>query len=298
MPQPTPAEAPSDEQIRKAANKVGVLGAGHAAPRILALLSNPRISGDEVAALVSLEPGLSVRVLRVANSAFYGQSRGIGTVEAALRLLGLDAVRGIAAAACMDRTLANHPLGAPLDLRLLVRHSLASAIGARELATRHGLQLAGDAFIGGLLHNLGVPVQLQLDPEGVRAMLAARQQGFAGDVPALEAGRVSVGHERCVEVVFRAWCLPDALVAACGHHHAPAQAPGPYTPLASVVHLGACMALASGQTHALEPLPQPPEVAAMALLGISEQELLHIAQALPERVAALQAALWSAPLAT
>ena len=203
MPKPA-NDVVSNAQIRKAAANVGVLGAGHAAPRILSLLSNPRVNARDVAALVSQEPGLSVRVLHSANSAFYGQSRNISTVESALRLLGLDAVRGIAAAACMDRTISAQQGGVPIDLRLFVRHCLAAAIAARDLATRHCIEQAGDAFIGGLLHKLGVTVQLQLDPPGVRSMLAARLAGTAGDLPTLEAGHVSVGHERCLEVVFMA----------------------------------------------------------------------------------------------
>jgi HD-like signal output (HDOD) protein len=291
MTLPVPVAAPSDAQIRKAAASVGVLGAGLAAPRILALLSNPRVDAREVAALISQEPGLSVRVLRIANSAFYGRPRDISTIAGALRLLGLEAVRGVAAAACMDRTLANQQANSPLELRLLARHSLATAIGARELATRHCIELAGDAFIGGLLHNLGVTVQMQLDPAGVRTMLEARLEGFAGGVPALEAGRICVGHERCLEVVFLAWNLPEALVAACCHHHEPTEAPGDFGQLASLVHLGACLALASGHTYALEPSALAPSPAAMALLGVDDEEFGQIAAALPARVEALQSAL-------
>jgi HD-like signal output (HDOD) protein len=290
MPKPADDVA-SDSQIRKAAANVGILGASHAAPRILSLLSNPRVNARDVAALVSQEPGLSVRVLRIANSAFYGQSRNIGTVENALRLLGLDAVRGIAAAACMDRTLSAQQGGGPIDLRLLVRHSLAAAIAARDLATRHCIELAGDAFIGGLLHKLGVTVQIQLDPQGVRAMLDARLEGVEGDLATLEGGRASIGHERCLEVVFMAWNLPDALVAACCHHHNPAEAPGAYGALASLVHLGACLALSSGHTWALEPMGHAPAPAALAILGIEAGELEHISATLPDRVLALQSAL-------
>jgi HD-like signal output (HDOD) protein len=290
MPNP-PTDTVTDAQIRKAAANVGVLGASQTAPRILSLLSNPRVNARDVAALVSQEPGLSVRVLRIANSAFYGQSRNIGTVESALRLLGLDAVRGIAAAACMDRTLSAQQGGGPIDLRLLVRHSLAAAIAARDLATRHCIEQAGDSFIGGLLHKLGVTVQIQLDPAGLRAMLEARLAGVEGDLATLEAGRVSVGHERCLEVVFSAWNLPEALVAACCHHHNPGEAPGAFGALASLVHLGACLALSSGHTWALEPVAIAPAPAALAILGIEQGELEHISATLAERVLALQSEL-------
>lgn len=282
----------SDARILRAAASVGVIGgAGQAAPRLLSLLSNPLVSSRDVAALVEQEPGLSVRVLRIANSAFYGQSRAISTVDAAIRLLGLEAVRGVAAAACMDRTLAGVQKGAPLDLGRLVDHSLATAIAARELARRLAPEAAGDAFIGGLLHNLGITVQLQLDPAGVARMLAARQAGFDGDILALEAGRVGVGHQHCLEVIFSSWNLPPSLVAACCHHHDPQAAPLEFARLAATVHLGTWLALACGQTYALEPAAGDLSEAALGCLGIGPEALEPVREALPEQFSTLKAAL-------
>lgn len=284
----------SDTRILRVAASVGVLGgAGQAAPRILALLSNPLVSSREVAALVSQEPGLSVRVLRIANSAFYGQSRAISTVDAAIRLLGLDAVRGVAAAACMDRTLASAQKGTPLDLTALVDHSLATAIAARDIARGHDPALAGDAFIAGLLQNLGVTVQVQLDPEGVALMLAARAAGSTDDVLALEAGRVGVGHQHCLEVIFEAWNLPASLAAACCHHHDPQGAAAEHQALASAVHLGGWLALANGQVHALEPAPGEPSAHALARLGLDPGALDSFREGLAGQFQALRAALKS-----
>ncbi|MFM2289304.1 MAG: hypothetical protein RL684_2447 [Pseudomonadota bacterium] len=292
--QPTPVTPAdfSDARILRAAASVGIIGgAGQAAPRLLSLLSNPLVSSQEVAALLGQEPGLSVRVLRIANSAFYGQSRGISTLDAAIRLLGLEAVRGIAAAACMDRTMAGAQKGAPLDLGRLVDHSLATAIAARELAGRHAPDGAGDAFIGGLLHNLGVTVQLQLDPAGVNQMLAARQAGATDDILALEAGHAGVGHQHCLQVIFAAWSLPPSLVAACCHHHDPHCAAPGFERLAACVHLGAWLALASGQTWALEPQAGAPCEAALDRLGLSVEALEPLRAGLPEQFVALKSAL-------
>ena len=87
-------------QILKAAGSVGVLGGSAlSGPRIMAALCDPEIQAREVCSLIAREPALCARVLRVANSAFYGHARSIATLERALALLGQDAVRGIAAAA-------------------------------------------------------------------------------------------------------------------------------------------------------------------------------------------------------
>jgi len=122
----------------------------------MAALCNSDVSPGEVESLVLGEPALYARVLRIANSAYYGQARSITTLSRAVVVLGLDAVRGIAAAACLDRTLPRgwkHPL---VDMNAVVHHSVATAAAAEALARIRHPDLAAEAFVAGLLHkNLG-----------------------------------------------------------------------------------------------------------------------------------------------
>ena len=284
-----------DRRILRAAAALGVVGGGaHGAQRLLALLCDPQVSVAQVADVLAREPGLALRVLRVANSAFYGVSRHVRTIERAFTLLGLDAVRGIAAAACLDRTLPRGGETAPIDLDALVRHSLATAVAAESLARIRHRALAPDAFISGLLHNLGVTLQLQVDPGGFRSLLEALSAAPQGHLPELEAQRVLVGHEHCVAVLFDAWQLPAALVEATRHHHDPLGAAAEHRELAALLHLGVQLSLAGGNTHALEPCAPQRSAAAMALLGLDDADLDRVAAELPERVRLLREALAAA----
>ena len=279
-------------QILKAAGSMGVLGGNaHSAPRVMAALCNPVVSASQVAALIAKEPALYARVLRVANSAYYGQARSISTVESAVLLLGLDAVRGIAAAACLDRTAASTAGTALIDMRALVQHSLATAAAADALARIGHATLAADAFIAGLLHNLGTTVQIQLDTAGVQAIIRLREAADMRELRILEKERVAVGHEDCAAVIFESWQLPEALIAAARHHHDPMSAPESFRPLAALVNLGANLGLATGNTHTLEPQPAPRLAPAMDYLGLSDENLDAVAAELPERVAALRQAI-------
>lgn len=290
-PSPGPDHAGVDALILKAATALGVLGSGpHGAQRILALLCDPAVSAAQVAAVMSREPGLTLRVLRVANSAFYGTARNITTIDRAFQLLGLDAVRGIAAAACLDRTVRRVTDTAPIDMDALVRHSLATAVAAEMLARVRHRPLAADAFIAGLLHNLGIAVQLQVDPRGFRELIDALRATPEQGLPALEAERVQVGHEHCVAVLFEAWKLPAVLVAAARHHHDPLAAPQPHREMAALVNLGIQLSLACGNTYALEPLAPQRGRAVMALLGLSDADLDRVAAELPGRLAQLREA--------
>jgi len=278
--------------ILKAASTIGVLGSGaHSAPRIIAALCNASISADQVAGLISQEPSLYARVLRVANSAYYGQSRSITTVERALVLLGLDAVRGIAAAACLDRTLVRAGSIELINMRALMHHSHATAAAADSLARIVHPGLAQEAFIAGLLHNLGVAAQIHLDSPGIRAILELRRNGDARGIRELELEQSSVSHEDCASVIFEAWQLPESLIAGTCHHHDPMQAPAPHRQLAALVNLGATLGLAAGNTYALEPTPSERNEQAMECLGLSGSQVDEVAESLPERVAELSAAL-------
>lgn len=288
----TAARRSPRELILRGAESLGVLGgSGQTAPRLIAMLCRPNVDAKEVAALVGREPALYARVLRVANSPFYGCRTTIRTLQQAIVLLGLDAVRGIAAAACLDRQLMRDRATTTLDLKALVVHSLATAVAAESLARARVPALASDAFIAGLLHNLGIAVQLHVDGEGVRALVERRRADPTADLRRIESQCIAVGHEECVATVFEAWGFPRALVESARHHHAPAGAAEAHRELAALVSLGANLGVRSGHAFVLEPAPVPPDATAMRVLGVEEGDLVQLVDGMPERVAALTHAL-------
>ncbi|MGO8858275.1 MAG: HDOD domain-containing protein [Steroidobacteraceae bacterium] len=279
-------------QILKHAASIGVLGAGaHGAPQIMAALCNSEVDARVVGTLLRKEPALCARVLRVANSPYYGQSRSITTLDRALVVLGLDAVRGIAAAACLDRTMSPGSEQSLVDMEALLQHSLATASAAETLARIQNPALACDAFIAGLLHNLGIVVQLHLDSPGITTMIDLRKSDDTRDMRALESEYASVGHEECIAVIFEAWKLPESLIVATRHHHDPMAAIEPHRALAALINLGATLGLASGSTFTLEPAPIARNAAAMSWLGLNEEQVDEVAIALPGRVAELRQTL-------
>lgn len=297
MSQTTRTDLPIDRaQILKAAASMGFLGGGaHSGPRMMALLCNPEVSEREVASLIKKEPAVYARVLRVANSPYYGQPRSITTIERALPVLGLDAVRGIAAAACLDRTMVSGNLHCQVDVAALLNHSLGTAAAAESLASIRHHPLTADAFIASLLHNLGVVIQMQLDAPGIEAIIEIRRTDTVRDIRLLESNFAAVGHAECIAVVFEEWQLPDSLVAAVRHHHDPMAAPsGAHRNLAALVNLGAHLSLANGHTHTLEPAPTERNSQVLRQLELDEEDLDGIAVELPERAAKLRSALLAA----
>ncbi len=281
-------------QILEAAVARGVLGGtADNAARIMAALGKPQTDAGEMVTLLKKEPVLAARVLRVANSPYYGQPKAIATLNRALVVLGVSTVRGIAAAACLDRTLNRGAVHSQLDMRPVLRHSLATALAAESLAGIRCPALAGEAFIAGLLHNLGILVQVYVDCPGVDAMIGARRADDRRDMRTLEAERSAVGHETCVAVLFEAWLMPESLIAAAQDHHNPMAALEFHRPLASLVNLGSQLALEAGSTFDLEPRPMNRNIPAIAALGLNEHQLNDVAGELPGRLAELSQALAS-----
>jgi len=276
----------TDADIVRAATSLGIIGGGaHTAHRILATLCDGSLDARQIAEVIQREPGLSARVLKVANSAFYGSSRNIATLDRALMLLGLDAVRGIAAAACLDRSVARRSPAAVIDSQALAQHCVASAFAAESLTRQSGRAIAAEAFMAALLHDFGVPVQERLDSAGVIKLMEALAADPDTDYTALEQSLVQVGHARCAEVVFDSWRLPQSIVCAARYHDDPEQAPAPMRQLTTLVHLGVQLALLAGFTHPLEPRRvRKAREPLLRSLGLAETVVDPIVAGLSERV--------------
>ena len=163
---------------------------------------------QQLGELLRVDPALAVRVLKVANSAFYG-SRSITSIDRALTVLGAVAVAGIAMVARFDANLAPQS-AASASFLALRRHSLMTAVAAKALAARldGGPWDREAAFVLGLLHDLGWIIQVQLG-SGHAPHSAA--QFLEGSDPA--------EHALLSAALFAHWQLPDQFIEAVRHHH-------------------------------------------------------------------------------
>lgn len=207
------ARAHADVQMEMAA----LLAAMEAMPsnpsvamRVLWIADDPQTNTPALATTIELDPALSARLLRIANSTYYSRGTRVTSVGRAVISVGFATVQALAAAAVtgIDE---NHtvPVGF-WDHAAVVAH-------ASSLVARHFGVSANEAFAAGLLHDLGEGVMCQIDPEG---WLLVEQ--VPADTPErLEAERAHYGgtHVEVAARILRSWHLPDTLVAAVGCHH-------------------------------------------------------------------------------
>ncbi len=188
--------------------------------RLLKVIGEPDAGAqyEQLAALLQADPALAARVLKVANSAFFGGARAIDSIRRALEVLGTAAVTGIAMAASLDGTVSQLGTAHLGYFEQLRQHSLIAAAAARQLALRRPTQTwtPDAAFVLGLVHDLGWLVQLQLKSDSQVSTVGA-PTALDGLVrpPPPEAGHALLG-----AALLSHWGLPGQFASTVFSHHA------------------------------------------------------------------------------
>ena len=220
------------------------------ASRLLESIADPdAATSEEIGGLIALDPALTARTLKLANSDFYGFPRKVGTVDLAVVVLGPDTIRDLVLSAAVFQTL--DPTWK--TLAGLWSHSLACGVAARAMADRCGYRLDAEAFAAGMLHDIGKVALRQTHPERFEAALAlVREQGLSMAVA--ERGVLGSDHAEVGGWLAERWGLPGDLVEAIACHHRPEQAR--LNPeLVSLVHIADWLAGRTGNSWPAEAKP-------------------------------------------
>ncbi|MCE9595810.1 MAG: HDOD domain-containing protein, partial [Planctomycetes bacterium] len=175
--------------------------------RIVTIVEDPRSSAAQLHKIVAHDPALVSRILKVVNSAFYGLPGQIGTVDRAIVLLGLNAVKNIAVAASMGQLFRAAPLCDGYSARDLWTHCVSVAVTAREFAKQLKLPIVEEAFLAGMIHDLGILVELQVWPDKLREICQAASstgQPFCQ----IEEEMTGVDHQKLGAALVDRWKFP------------------------------------------------------------------------------------------
>ncbi len=199
---------------------------------LLASFANDDIDVDQVARRIAHDQALAARVLRVANSSFYGLQNRVSTIQEAVVVLGFRAVRSMVLAIGMSGLLrADRCPG--FDAHSYQLHGVGAAIAALELATMAGVN-RDLAFTAGLLHDIGKLALAANFPTEYGEVLAYRKSHDCFLVVA-ERDLLGIDHGEVGGLLAEAWHFPSPLREAVSGHHAPATETA--DSLANLVHL-------------------------------------------------------------
>jgi len=189
--------------------------------RVLSLAADINCSPKALVDVVSGDPVLTMKILRLVNSAYFGLANRVTSVHQALVTLGLNTLKHTALSLAMLGVLPKEN-EAGFDIDALWLHSLAVGLAARRLARVKGVPRSEseDYFVAGLLHDVGKLVYARYEPERfARALEAAALDQV--DLTVSEQAALGATHAEVGALLARRWGLPESLALALAGHHAP-----------------------------------------------------------------------------
>jgi putative nucleotidyltransferase with HDIG domain len=192
------------------------------AMEVVELVDNPKTSASRLGKLISTDQALTAKVLKIANSPFYGFPRRISTIDFAIIVLGYDALKEIVISISLVSSLQKKS-DAVFDAKGFWDHSITSGVIARRLARDLGYRVSGEVFVGGLLHDMGISVLHRYFRNEYKRIVEILQET---DLNAIEAEESVLGvtHAEVGGWLAERWNLPDHLVEAIRFHHSPSRA--------------------------------------------------------------------------
>jgi len=223
------------------------------AMQVLELTNNPQVDARALKQCIENDPALTTKLLRVVNSSLFGLHCEVSDLNQALTLLGIKPLKLLVLGFSLPGELFAGMAGDVLGRYW--RHTLTKAVAAREISESFWRQPGDEAFIAGLLQDLGMLLLIQeLGEPYVRFLDKVAATG--GNLAALETRSLGFEHTALTARLLAQWHLPDTLVEAVAPPTECPPAPGaspPARPLSQIVRLAELVArlVADEQTHVL-----------------------------------------------
>ena len=221
------------------------------ASRMLRIINDPLTSSSDVAFVIGQDLSLSAKVLRLANSAFYGVPRSITNINSAVVILGLKVLHTIVLGLTVFDMFPENKKSADLfNRKSFWLHSLSCGLIAKFLASRIRKFIFFDpeeAFCAGLLHDIGKVVMEQYFHEDFhRALLTAQKK----NISMFEAENETLGynHTHVAQWLTASWGLPAELQLPLIYHHTPSDS-NQFQDIIALCHLSDCLCYDFGMNN-------------------------------------------------
>lgn len=246
---------------------------GAVAVSVMRMVEDDRYSAADLARVISRDPGLTSKVMRTSNSAFFGLGQPVTSLSQAVVVLGLRMVRNLVLIHSLPVGRSGGGRMTEIETRMWT-HSVGSALGSRLLAQRTGRVDPEQAFLGGLFHDIGRLLFNQVRPLTYQTLARRSADGLPDR--AAERKHLGMDHALLGSAALERWKMGDELAAAVRDHH---RSPELLGPLALTVQgaeeILAGIGIGEGDQDGREEAEQDPGDAqkgcrALRLLGLEE----------------------------
>ena len=258
--------------------------------KIIELVENPRSTAQDLNKLISNDPALVARILKVVNSAFYGLPGQIGSINRAIVLLGLNAVKNIVIAASLAKLFRGGRVSPHFSAKDLWTHSIAVGVMAKMIVQKLNNTLPDEAFLAGLIHDMGILVELQAFREPL-VEIAERATNEPTNYIDLETQIIGVDHQALGAGLTSKWKFPRSFQYVTGHHHNPMALAADCRWLTCIVHVADHVVCQQGLGYTLTCKNSVMDPAVLVELGLSVEVIAELTALLPEALKETEALL-------
>lgn len=259
--------------------------------KIIEIVEDANSTARDLHDVIKNDPALSVKVLKVVNSAFYGLPGQVASVDRAIILLGLSAVKNIAIAASIARLFKGNRISEEFSASDLWRHSVAVAVGGRAIAkcSPHPV-MTDEIFVAGLIHDIGTLVERQANPDDFADVIERCSDGVS-DFLVVERELIGADHQAFGVGLTTKWKFPRHLRAAVGFHHNPESLSVELRNLATLIQ--AADVLACQERIGFYLTAQTAQITEEMLdtLGVTNEQIEEIRETLSDQVADAEGSL-------
>lgn len=237
-------------------------------------MENPLISNEKIAEIISADQSTAFKILKVANSPFYGFRGKIDTISKAILYLGLNEVKDIVFSLSVTSMFSSSKNTGYLEPKELWAHSIAVGILARMIAQAHGIREIENFFLAGILHDIGKLVLLKYTFNEYKQVF-----GFISQKKCLireaETDAFGFDHSEIGKILAERWKLPENIIDSIAYHHS-GESQNFNELFVAIVHLADCIARLWQMGNPGDPFAPQPNIHAWDKLKLPPKYFLTV----------------------
>ncbi len=255
------------------------------AVRILEIVRKEDFSFKQLGSVIQSDPALLARILRLANSGFYGLPKKISNIDMAVTVLGVNTLKNIALSFIISEAFSG-VADRHVDFDCFWRQSITAAVAGEMIAVAVGHK-NDDTFITNLLQNIGVIASIVCRKEDYCRVLEERA---VSDKPLIAIEHLVLGydHQQFGAEMLRKWGLPESVYLPIRHHHNPASAPGQLKLSCTIMQAADHISSVYYGTNRVEGLRNA-KALLLAAFSMDDARASHLIDAVAEKSTELQA---------
>ena len=239
---------------------------------IIVTAKSDKTTANDLAQFISNDQALSARVLRIANSPYYGQPKTIDSITRAIIVVGFKEIISIALGSGIFKTLNHEHEDVLMDMNELWKHSIGVGFAARFIEKKSNTTMQESTMLMGLLHDIGKILFIIHFPDEYGRTLERHQTMPDAPLHILEKEFLGIDHAEMAYLLMKQWNFPDTIIQPVRFHHDLLTCPFEYITMAMTVNMAnfICHESDIGQSGDLG-VEKPVEI--MNGLGIAEETM-------------------------